>query len=409
MPLPKGTTDAPRFGLFTFTILSKLAENPNVTYRQLGQAVLQQYSADSRTAADAAVRGRTRRARLRHRQDRRGHAVADRHQGRRGDDRRRPAASPRRPAASSPSCRRRCRRLSEAVGYLEVQSAKNLESRVKPVAFDRQAGTEAGRHSRQRLCAGGGDRRRLQAHGRAAGRDRRDWRRKWRWSIRFSTNWPRPRRRGFNIELVDPGTERRAALRGDARERHCRRGQGRDRQAGAVVPAGIGRRDPEGRQQAAAGHHPSRMIARSWSTRRPGICAPSSARPACRGWRPPPTTSPRRSTSSSRSSAATRTRSSRLQASAVPRVSPGDEVHVLAKNSSDQLVDINVLYVGSDYSITHIVAERLAPQANARGRAARLHRHQLRHGADDRGADRGAAAEREGGSELPGAGRRRRR
>ncbi|MHC2793978.1 hypothetical protein ACVINZ_002990 [Mesorhizobium jarvisii] len=52
-----------------------------------------------------------------------------------------------------------------------------------------------------------------------------------------------------------------------------------------------------------------------------------------------------------------------LQASAVPRVSPGDEVHVLAKNSSDQLVDINVLYVGSDYSITHIVAERLAPQA----------------------------------------------
>ena len=49
LPLPKGVTDAPRFGLFTFTILSKLAENPNVTYRQLGQAVLQQYSADSRT------------------------------------------------------------------------------------------------------------------------------------------------------------------------------------------------------------------------------------------------------------------------------------------------------------------------------------------------------------------------
>ena len=39
---------AERFGLFTFTILSKLAENPNVTYRQLGQAVLQQYSADGR-------------------------------------------------------------------------------------------------------------------------------------------------------------------------------------------------------------------------------------------------------------------------------------------------------------------------------------------------------------------------
>ena len=49
MPLPKGNPDAERFGLFTFTIFSKLAENPDVTYRQLGQAVLQQYSADSRT------------------------------------------------------------------------------------------------------------------------------------------------------------------------------------------------------------------------------------------------------------------------------------------------------------------------------------------------------------------------
>ena len=109
MPLPKGTPDAPRFGLFTFTILSKLAENPNVTYRQLGQAVLQQYSADGRTRPTPLVRGRTRRPRVRHRQDRRHHAMADCRQGRR---RRRSApaccmASP--PAASSPSCRRRCR------------------------------------------------------------------------------------------------------------------------------------------------------------------------------------------------------------------------------------------------------------------------------------------------------------
>lgn len=71
MPLPKRTADAPRFGLFTFTILSKLAENPDVTYRQLGQAVLQQYSADSRTRPtplfegelDARVSAPTRRTR----------------------------------------------------------------------------------------------------------------------------------------------------------------------------------------------------------------------------------------------------------------------------------------------------------------------------------------------------------
>ena len=52
-----------------------------------------------------------------------------------------------------------------------------------------------------------------------------------------------------------------------------------------------------------------------------------------------------------------------LQAASVPRVSPGDEVHVLARNQSTKLVDINVLYVGSDYSITHIVAERLVAGA----------------------------------------------
>jgi hypothetical protein len=45
----------------------------------------------------------------------------------------------------------------------------------------------------------------------------------------------------------------------------------------------------------------------------------------------------------------------------VPRVSPGDQVHIAARNESDEFVDINVLYIGSDYSITHIVSERLAP------------------------------------------------
>ena len=45
----------------------------------------------------------------------------------------------------------------------------------------------------------------------------------------------------------------------------------------------------------------------------------------------------------------------------VPTLLPDDEVHVLAKNNSDQPVDVNVLYVGADYSITHWAAERLQP------------------------------------------------
>jgi len=50
-----------------------------------------------------------------------------------------------------------------------------------------------------------------------------------------------------------------------------------------------------------------------------------------------------------------------LSTDAVPRLVPEDEVHVLATNHMDIPVDINVLYIGADYSITHWAAERLQP------------------------------------------------
>ena len=49
MPLPPGVADAKSYGLFTYTIMQQLAENPNITYRQLGQSVLQAYSAGNRS------------------------------------------------------------------------------------------------------------------------------------------------------------------------------------------------------------------------------------------------------------------------------------------------------------------------------------------------------------------------
>ena len=49
MPLPPGQEGAVRQGLFSFTIAQQLAANPNVTYRQLGEAVLQAYSGLNRT------------------------------------------------------------------------------------------------------------------------------------------------------------------------------------------------------------------------------------------------------------------------------------------------------------------------------------------------------------------------
>ena len=63
-----------------------------------------------------------------------------------------------------------------------------------------------------------------------------------------------------------------------------------------------------------------------------------------------------------------------LDAASVPVVSPDDQVHIVAENKSPKIVDINILYVGSDYSITHITAQRLVSRRQARRGAARLHR-----------------------------------
>ncbi|MFM7333410.1 MAG: caspase domain-containing protein [Tabrizicola sp.] len=45
----------------------------------------------------------------------------------------------------------------------------------------------------------------------------------------------------------------------------------------------------------------------------------------------------------------------------VPTLMPDDEVHVLAKNNSDGPVDVNVLYIGADWSISHWFSGRLQP------------------------------------------------
>jgi Caspase domain len=50
-----------------------------------------------------------------------------------------------------------------------------------------------------------------------------------------------------------------------------------------------------------------------------------------------------------------------LPFSPVPVLLPEDEVHVLAKNNSDGPVDVNVLYIGADWSISHWFSGRLQP------------------------------------------------
>jgi hypothetical protein len=50
-----------------------------------------------------------------------------------------------------------------------------------------------------------------------------------------------------------------------------------------------------------------------------------------------------------------------LSTTEVPRLIPDDEVHVEVQNDNDYPVDLNVLYVGSDYSISHMFAGRMQP------------------------------------------------
>ena len=47
--------------------------------------------------------------------------------------------------------------------------------------------------------------------------------------------------------------------------------------------------------------------------------------------------------------------------STVPRLVPNDQVHVLAENHMDIPVDVNVLYIGADWSISHWFSGRLQP------------------------------------------------
>jgi hypothetical protein len=50
-----------------------------------------------------------------------------------------------------------------------------------------------------------------------------------------------------------------------------------------------------------------------------------------------------------------------VQPATVPRLVPNDQVHILAQNNMDQPVDVNVLYIGADYSISHWFSGRLQP------------------------------------------------
>ena len=105
--------------------------------------------------------------------------------------------------------------LSDAVGYLEVESAKNLESHVKPVEFDKKPGAGYRRPFPPTPMRGWrGDRRRptkltVAANGGNQGTGEGNG----LWSIRFSTNWPRRRKPASTSSWSTPARARNFALR----------------------------------------------------------------------------------------------------------------------------------------------------------------------------------------------------
>jgi len=360
MPLPKGTEDATRFGLFTFTIMAKLAENPNVTYRQLGQAVLQQYTADGRTRptplfegeldapvfgtekTDAALQwpiivkgdSATIKGGLLHRLNP-GSKLAIL------------------PSALSP--------IADAVGYLEVTSAKNLESKVKPVEFDGKPALKVAdipANAYARVAELAVDYRLAVARPSASeGLDAEN-------ALVNSVldELAAAKDSGFNIALVEPGKSaelRLAVLRENAIAGAA--ADATDKPALWFLPASGDVTTSNGARPPLVIIHPDDRTRLLEATKKN-------------------LTTIFRATGLSRLAAASDYRPEEvsvdfqikrdgsdtlepLEVSTVPRVSPGDEVHVTAVNKSTDLVDLNVLYVGSDYSITHIVSERLASQA----------------------------------------------
>ncbi|MEP9386687.1 caspase family protein [Mesorhizobium sp. KR9-304] len=356
MPLPKGVPGAERLGLFTFTIFSKLAENPDMTYRQLGHSVLQQYAADSRQRPtpifegelDARVFGSepidtimqwqvevkdnaaTLPAGLLHR------------------------LSPGTKLAILPSP---ASELEETVGYLKVSSADNLSAKVVPVAFEGKPALKLADlppNAYARLTELSVDYKlRVARPSAASGLEN---------EVELVDTMlgqlAGAEGRRFNIELVAPGAEadiRLAVLR--ERDIAGAASDAPSEPALWFLPSSgemsldPGRRPPLVVIDAANKEKLSAATAENLEKifRATALARLSSAS----GGQPKDVTvrfEIKRSSGGAMEP---------LVEATVPTVTPGDQVHIVAENKSRDPVDINILYLGSDYSITHMDAQRL--------------------------------------------------
>ena len=370
MPLPKGDPEAAKLGLFTFTLFSKIAENPAVTYRQLGQAVLQAYSGDNRTRPtplfegdlDRQVFGMTPDDRIAQWAIKVENGALEIPAG----QLHRLSKGTRLAILPSPGST-----LEEAVGYVEVQAAKNLTSRVAPVAHE---GLPA-----------------LAVADIPAGA----WARLTELALGFELVVARPGGEGFaaeadlinaaldkiveektvpvNLRLVgaDEAADLKLAVMSEMDVGVIVADQAQDAAAAAASRASL---STEPRVWLLP---PSTELSLEEGRRSPSLPLAGASAEEIAARLGDDLVRIFRATSLSRLSAASEFRPQEvevgfkirrseaadtepLRAGTVPVVHPDDEVHIAARNASPKPVDINVLYIGSDYSISHMYAERLS-------------------------------------------------
>lgn len=358
MPLPKGAEGAVKYGLLTYTLLSAAAANPDITYRQLGAAVLQRYAADARSKPtpmfegllDARVFGTEKLDTVMQWPL----EVAATGMSVPAGFVQRLAPGSKLAVLPSPAAE-----LVDALGYVEVRSAKNLVARVAPVAWNGKPALKAADlppKPTARLAELAVDYRLKVARPPAA----EGFEAETAMVDGVLDSLAKKEGTGFNVAFVAPGAEadlrlavlpESAVLDGasDAPALFFLPASGvLDKERGQKPPlVAIDRADP-GKLEKGVGDDLTKIF-RAVSLSR--LAAASDYRPEdfslgfeIRG----------------EDGGAAQV----LDGAKVPVVHPGDEVHFKAENRSTKIVDLNVLYVGSDWSITHVAAERMVPGAS---------------------------------------------
>jgi hypothetical protein len=371
MPLPRGAEDAKKLGLFTYTLFSKIAENPAQSYRQLGQSVMQEYAAQNRSRPtplfegnlDAPVFGTSDGAFVQQWKvtvEPGGVTIP-------AGTLHRLAPGTRLALLNSPADA-----IEDAIGYAEVSSAETLTAKLATIAFDNKARLGArdlpeGVYAR--LAEVSFDTQLVVSRPSASTAFAGEVAEANRLLDAIVANEDAP----LKIKIVEPGdsADIRLAVLSEQEV------------ALLVADAGPGAQSATVGQRAALSDEP-----RLW------FLPPTAEVSLSEGRRPPSIgfaggtpdglqkevadhlTRMFRATNLARLAAANNFDTSEfevrfnikpaasheiipLETGTMPLVHPGDQVHLEAHNRSGRPVDINVLYIGSDYSIGHMYAERL--------------------------------------------------